>query len=123
GMVKLLDFGIAKRRTAAEDEATASGTLTVTGEIFGTAQYMSPEQVRGESVGIWSDQFSLGIILFEMLTGRRPFSGNSSAETLAAILRDKPPALAELDPIIPSPIQWIVDRCLSKQPKDRYAST
>src|SRR5712691_11369733 len=89
GTVKLLDFGIAKRRALEDSEATSAGGLTATGEIVGTAQYMSPEQVRGEPVGAWSDQFSLGVILFEMLTARRPFSGNSSAETLAAILRDK----------------------------------
>jgi predicted ATPase len=122
GVVKLLDFGIAKRQFSPEPDATA-GSLTSTGEIVGTATYMSPEQVRGEPVGPSADQFSFGIILFELLTGRRPFSGNSTAEALASILRDKPPMLAELKPGIPAPVQWILDRCLAKQAADRYAST
>src|SRR5262245_49608806 len=84
---------------------------------------MSPGQIRSELVNSSSDQFSLGIILFEMLTGRHPFQGNSVVEVLASILRDKPPALEELKLGIPSPLQWIVDRCLAKRPADRYAST
>ena len=122
GTVKLLDFGIAKRQGAGDADATASG-LTATGGIIGTAGYMSPEQVRGESVDGRSDQFSLGIMMFEMLTGRSPFLGRSTAELVASILRDAPPALGELNPSVPPPVQWIVDRCLAKQPEDRYAST
>jgi len=120
--VKLLDFGIAKRQQVADKEVTA-GSLTITGAIVGTAGYMSPEQVRGEFLDGRSDQFSLGIIIFEMLTARRPFSGSSTAETVAAILRDLPPPLGELNPGIPPPVQWIVERLLAKHPKDRYEST
>src|SRR5262245_35291168 len=122
GTAKLLDFGVAKRDTSQDAEVTAGG-LTAGGEIIGTAAYMSPEQVRSEQVVSSSDQFSLGIIMFEMLTGRHPFPGNSAMEVLASILRDKPPVLEELRLGIPSPVQWIVDRCLAKQPADRYAST
>jgi predicted ATPase len=122
GTVKLLDFGIAKRDTSLDAEVTAGG-LTGAGEILGTAAYMSPEQVRSEQVSSSSDQFSLGIIMFEMLTGRHPFTGDSIMEVLASILRDKPPALEELRLAIPSPVQWIIDRCLAKRSADRYAST
>jgi predicted ATPase len=122
GTVKLLDFGIAKRDTSLDAEVTAGG-LTGAGEILGTAAYMSPEQVRSEQVSSSSDQFSLGIIMFEMLTGRHPFTGDSIMEVLASILRDKPPAPEELRLAIPSPVQWIIDRCLAKRSADRYAST
>ena len=126
GRLKVLDFGLARAPTTptfADAEATADHAMTATGQILGTAAYMSPEQVRGERVDSQSDQFSLGIILFEMLTGRSPFSGSSAVEILAAILRDRPPAAGEINPDVPSPVQWIIDRCLSKRPKDRYAST
>ncbi|HME98499.1 MAG TPA: protein kinase [Terriglobia bacterium] len=122
GTVKLLDFGIAKRDTPVDTEITAGG-LTGAGEIVGTAAYMSPEQVRSEHVSSSSDQFSLGIIMFEMLTGRHPFVGDSVIEVLASILRDKPPAFEELRLGIPSPVEWIIDRCLAKRAGDRYAST
>jgi predicted ATPase len=123
GTVKLLDFGLATRQHSPDLELTAGRGLTGTGEIVGTASYMSPEQVRAEAVQAQSDQFSLGIMLFEMLTGRRPFLGDSAAEIFAAILRDKPSALEEVKRGVPPPVQWIIDRCLAKQPKDRYAST
>ena len=122
GVVKLLDFGIAKRQFSNEMDVTAD-PLTSTGAIVGTTMYMSPEQIRGEAIGPCSDQFSLGIILFEMLTGHRPFRADSSVEMLASILRDKPLTFAELKPGIPPPVQWIVDRCLAKQAADRYSST
>jgi len=121
GTVKLLDFGIAKRE-AVDVDRTALG-LTAAGAIVGTVGYMAPEQIRGERVTSASDQFALGVILFQMLTGKAPFGGNSTAETLAAILRDKPPVLGQLNPDIPSPVQWIMDRCLAKQSCDRYTST
>jgi predicted ATPase len=122
GVVKLLDFGIAKRQFTNEMDVTAN-PLTSTGAIVGTMMYMSPEQIRGEAIGPCSDQFSLGIILFELLTGHRPFSADSSVEMLASILRDKPLTLAELKPGIPPPVQWIIDRCLAKHAADRYSST
>lgn len=127
GHLKILDFGLAKLRPlSAEDkthEVTAAPTLTSPGTLLGTVGYMSPEQVRGEPATPASDQFALGCILFEMLTGQRPFQRTSSAETLSAILRDEPPAIEELNPDAPIPIRWIVERCLSKSANDRYAST
>ena len=84
---------------------------------------MSPEQARGETVDFRSDQFSLGVVLYEMLTGRRPFAGTSAAEMLAAIIRDEPEPVTELDPKLPALLGWTVQRCLSKDPEERYSST
>ena len=127
GHAKLLDFGLARSRpvSTAEDE-TQSPTvdkLTSEGVVLGTVAYMSPEQARGETVDFRSDQFSLGVVLYEMLTGKRPFEGASAAETLAAIIREEPEPLMKLDPKLPAPLVWIVQRCLSKDPEERYAST
>ena len=124
GTVKLLDFGIATQE-ALPDAETVPGLVEFasSGQIVGTVGYMSPEQIRGESVDFRSDQFSLGVILFEMLTGRCPFARSSPGETLAAVLRDRPPAIEALNPKVPPPLQWLIDRCLAKQPDNRYAST
>src|SRR5262245_9840214 len=119
---KLLDFGIATQ-VSSEPTSTGSLPLTVTGQVVGTAQYMSPEQVRGAAVDSRSDQFSFGIVLFEMLTGRQPFTRGNAAETMAAIMWDPPPALGAIDSSIPAPLQSIVYRCLAKEPTGRYAST
>jgi predicted ATPase len=124
GTVKLLDFGIATQEVLLDAE-TMPGLVesAAPGQIVGTVGYMSPEQIRGEFVDFRSDQFSLGIILFEMLTGRCPFARSSPAETLAAVLRDRPPAIESLNPKVPPALQWLIDRCLAKRPEDRYAST
>ncbi len=125
--LKILDFGLAKLRPfSAEDktlEVTTDPTLTSPGTLLGTVGYMSPEQVRSEAATPASDQFGFGCILFEMLTGQRPFQRASPAETLSAILRDEPRLIEELNPSVPAPLRWIVERCLSKAPRDRYAST
>ncbi len=123
GQAKLLDFGVATQTQPLSANSMTAPGVTNTGQIVGTVGYMSPEQVRGVPVDRRSDQFSLGIILFEMLTGRTPFARDGVAETLAAILRDKPPTVSELNPSVPPPLQWLVDRCLAKDPNDRYAST
>ncbi|HSE65129.1 MAG TPA: protein kinase [Thermoanaerobaculia bacterium] len=124
---RILDFGLAKRSAgiagslAPEDEATQSAILTEPGIITGTVGYMSPEQVRGEPVDGRSDIFSLGVVLWEMLTGHRPFHGDSPVETLSAILREEPPpdpALAGL----PSEFERVLRRCLQKKPEERYGS-
>jgi Tol biopolymer transport system component len=127
GHVKILDFGLARAGAfpAGRDE-TESPTvekLTSGGAVIGTVAYMSPEQARGEAVDLRSDQFSLGVVLYEMLAGARPFGGTSAAETLAAIIRDEPEPLTKLDPKLPVLLGWIVQRCLSKDPEERYAST
>jgi serine/threonine protein kinase len=124
---RILDFGLAKRSAgiagslASEDEATQSAILTEPGIITGTVGYMSPEQVRGEPVDGRSDIFSLGVVLWEMLTGHRPFHGDSPVETLSAILREEPPP----DPVLaglPSEFERVLRRCLQKKPEERYGS-
>jgi Tol biopolymer transport system component len=130
GFGKILDFGLA--RLVADPDSPASGdppATTITtqgtnpGSTMGTVGYMSPEQASGGVADHRSDQFSFGVVLYEMLAGRRAFSRATAVETLSAIIREEPPTLSALNPAIPVPIQWIVDRCLSKDPSDRYAST
>ncbi len=127
GHVKILDFGVAKLREpsgrATESPTAAADTLTSPGAVVGTVGYMSPEQTRGDPVAAASDQFSLGCILYEMLTGQCAFARASAAETLSAILRDEPTPIEELNPNVPAPIRWMVERCLVKSPTDRYVST
>ena len=128
GLVKILDFGLAK---LTQPDTSGSGTTqapTVSGQteagvILGTVGYMSPEQATGGSVDFRSDQFSFGSILYEMATGRRAFVRASAPETLTAIIRDEPEPIATINPRVPAPVRWIVERCLAKQARNRYAST
>ena len=127
GHAKLLDFGLARSGLvpAGRDE-TQSPTvekLTSEGAVVGTVAYMSPEQARGLPVDHRSDQFSLGIVLYEMLAGHRPFKGASVAETLTAIIREEPEPISNEGPPIPAPVRWIVERCLAKDPAGRYDTT
>jgi tRNA A-37 threonylcarbamoyl transferase component Bud32 len=119
--VKLLDFGIAKR-TAAAGSGTDQSTVTSEGQIIGTVAYMSPEQAEGRSVDARSDIFSLGSILYEMATGRRPFQRDSSLSTLAAILRDQPPTARKLMSATPAELDALIQRCLAKNPDRRPAT-
>jgi serine/threonine protein kinase/tetratricopeptide (TPR) repeat protein len=128
GTVKVLDFGLAKRWSGANGrEAHAAplgdGGLTGDGAILGTVGYMSPEQAAGRPTVFASDQFSFGVILFELLTGQRPFARDTSVETLSAIIRDDPPPIAALNPTAPDSLQRLVERCLAKQPDHRYPDT
>ncbi len=125
GLVKILDFGLARLEERPMGGATSSPTgsmQTEAGTVLGTVGYMSPEQVRLEAVDARSDIFSFGCLLFEMLSGRRAFEGNSSGETLASILRDHPPEIATFGVALPTPLQRVVSRCLEKNREERFQS-
>src|SRR5262249_19537866 len=111
--IKLLDFGLAKVEVCTENDETARQTQA--GAVIGTAAYMSPEQAQGRRVDARSDIFSFGAVLYELVTGRSAFRGDSMASTLASVLRDEPAA-----PDIPVEIQAVIARCLRKQPSDRF---
>jgi serine/threonine-protein kinase len=119
--VKVLDFGLAKdARTEAIGDATAtSDPRTQVGAIMGTPAYMSPEQVAGRSLDRRTDIFSLGVVVHEMATGRKPFAGNSIAELASAILRDTPPSITDIRPDLPGDLAGVVLRCLEKDPDQR----
>src|ERR1700737_858838 len=127
GFVKILDFGLAKLVTpetnSLPDLETVSTSETNSGALLGTLPYMSPEQANGQPLDFRSDQFSFGSLLYEMITGKRAFPQRGAAEILAAILRDQPAPAASLNPRAPAPLCWVIDRCLAKNPKDRYDST
>jgi eukaryotic-like serine/threonine-protein kinase len=127
GLAKIADFGLAKVTESggarASELPTSDGHSTETGVVMGTVAYMSPEQARGAAIDFRSDQFAFGSVLYEMTTGRRPFSRGTKPETLAAIIREEPETIASLAPKTPPPLRWIVERCLAKDPKERYAST
>ena len=111
GEVKLLDFGLAR---------VHGSELTRTHSMLGTLSYMAPEQIRGERADARTDLFSLGVVLYELLSGRRAFEGDSFATTLHQILEGAPEPLAKLDPCLPPELIHIVDRALAKAPEDRY---
>ncbi len=124
GTVKILDFGLAKLQpleSAGSSEA-ATRTLTELGTMMGTVPYMSPEQVQGKAVDARTDIFSLGVMLYEMCTGQRPFQGESNADTISSILRDSPAEIADSRPDLPGQLGRIVERCLEKDPDLRYQS-
>jgi predicted ATPase len=126
GTAKILDFGLAKLlggNAPIPEGSTVAATLTEPGAVLGTAAYMSPEQVNGGSMDHRSDQFSFGALVYEMVTGRPAFVGKSQAEIMAAILRDDPDRLDSRTLQAPAPFFWIVERCLAKDPKQRYVST
>lgn len=122
GQVKILDFGLARLKPQVTEkdlrEAVTVSKLTESGVILGTVPYLSPEQVRGETADERSDIFSFGCVLYEMIAGSRPFSGTTPSETMAAILRDDPPSLAEA----PLELNRILDHCLQKKREARLQS-
>lgn len=124
--VKVLDFGLAKfvdsekKPTHDSVASTASLVHTKAGMIIGTVNYMSPEQLRGKSVDERADVWSLGIVLFEMLTRRRPFTGESANDVIAAILERPLPSISEINPYVPAEIEFIVARSLEKEREDRF---
>jgi non-specific serine/threonine protein kinase len=121
GRVKLLDFGLAKVvRAVSPDDATRAFDETQYGVVMGTPPYMSPEQISGTAVDHRTDIFSLGTILYEMLTGTRPFQGTTSMQMAASILRDPMPAISS--PGVPGELSDLISRCLAKNPDERVSS-
>ena len=120
GRIKILDFGLAKQETSAETSVTNTATMTEAGMVVGTVDYMSPEQARGQALDHRSDQFSFGLILYELATGTRAFRRETAAETMAAIIRDEAEPLPST---IPAPVRWTIERCMAKEPDRRYDST
>src|SRR6266568_2795195 len=128
GFVKILDFGLAKLVPAGFESSEGSHLATVTrgtepGTVLGTVGYMSPEQASGHPVDFRSDQFSLGAILYEMASGKRAFDRPTAVQTLSAVIQDEPEPLSATAPKIPANLIWIIERCLAKDPEERYAST
>ncbi|MFI5197477.1 MAG: protein kinase [Thermoanaerobaculia bacterium] len=125
GRVKILDFGLARLQPGAPEEAGSSvvtASQTKPGTVMGSAAYMSPEQVRGLQVDARSDIFSFGSVLYEMVTGRRAFPGKTTADAMAAILKDAPPDPSESGKAIPVPLSRVITRCLEKAPDERFQS-
>ena len=122
GRVKVLDFGLAKLRHESSPEAVTctSGDATEPGVVVGTVAYMSPEQAEGRPLDARSDVFALGVLLYEMATGRRPFKGDSGASVITSILRDTPPPMTALRPELPSELGRIATHALNKDPEHRY---
>jgi serine/threonine protein kinase/tetratricopeptide (TPR) repeat protein len=127
GRLKVLDFGLAKLRDdfPEEGDRTTKETQSVTqdGRIVGTVAYMSPEQAQALPVDNRSDIFSLGILLYEMATGERPFRGQTNLSVLSSILKDQPRSVSDLRDDIPRPLARMIQRTLEKRPEDRYQST
>jgi len=126
GLVKVLDFGLAKlsvANAAADPDATQATTftsLTSPGQVMGTVPYMAPEQLRGETVDERTDIFTLGIVLYELATGRRPFTGKSPSDITSAILRDPPAPVTSVRAELPRDLSRVIDRCLEKDPDRRF---
>ena len=122
GRVKVLDFGLAKLSEVERAPAGLAPTMepiSAVGLVLGTVPYMSPEQLRGESVDARSDLFSLGVVLYEMVTGKRPFGGGSAIEVSTSILRDAPPPTSSVRANVPGDLERIIARCLEKDPERR----
>jgi serine/threonine protein kinase/Tol biopolymer transport system component len=130
GRVKILDFGLARQSLAVAasgnsnltslPDANATSEMTSAGVLMGTASYMSPEQATGKPVDFRTDQFSFGLILYELAAGKKAFDRPSAVETMAAIVREDTPPIEEK---LPAPLKWTIDRCLAKEPEQRYEST
>ena len=125
GRIKVLDFGLAKLVEPSGESSNATtmpAPATAEGQILGTAAYMSPEQAEGRPVDARSDLFSLGVMLYEMTTGQRPFAGDTTIAIIASIVKDAPRAITDLKPSLPRDLGRIVRRALAKDPERRYQS-
>ena len=123
--IKILDFGLAKLALPEQDLATATPTATLetqAGSLLGTVAYMAPEQVQGLPANERSDIFAFGVVLYEMLTGHRPFGGSTSLETAAAILKEDPEPISTVSSAVPPALGSVVGQCLEKRPEDRFSS-
>ena len=125
GRAKLIDFGLGKKAlpAIAADGATLTAALTLGPVLMGTVGYLAPEQVAGREVSGAADQFALGVVLYEMLSGQRAFNADTPVQTLSAILEAEPRPLSDLRPELPAQAVAVVRRCLAKRPERRYAST
>jgi len=125
GRIKILDFGLAKLKLPEADLTTETPTATLDtapGGLIGTIPYMAPEQVQGQPADHRSDIFALGVVLYEMLAGQRPFGGSTTVETAAAILKEDPEPISVVAPAVPLTLGSVVSRCLEKRPEDRFSS-
>lgn len=126
GSIKVLDFGVAKMAEPAEpgsqDSPLSGHSPTEPGMVIGTLPYMSPEQLQGKNLDHRSDLFSLGAVLYEMASGQRPFTGDTPAELMSSILRDRPKPVTELRADLPTSLERVLERCLAKEVADRYAT-
>jgi Tol biopolymer transport system component len=122
GRVKILDFGLAKQagHGTADEDATEAASGTNPGTVLGTVSYMSPEQAGGLTLDARSDQFSFGVMLYELASGKRPFQRETAPQTMAAIIEAEPEPLPQS---VPAPLRWIVQRCLAKEAAARFEST
>src|SRR5262249_41465816 len=124
GHVKILDFGLAKLKLplagAVDTDAPTQKKITDPGTVLGTVGYMAPEQGRGQEADHRADIFSFGVILYEMLSGRRAFSGESAVEVMNAILKEDPPELTATNSRVPQGLERLIRRCLEKKPERRF---
>jgi len=123
GHAKILDFGLAKVQPMAGADQTRTAAPTDPGTVLGTTGYLSPEQAQARPIDTRSDTFSFGAVLYEMLAGARAFKGDSTIDTLHSIVHNQPPPITTNAPDVPTELRWILDKCLAKDPDDRYQST
>src|SRR5205807_8939884 len=124
GRVKILDFGVAKLQADTESGRAIDTAATVTkaGMVVGTVAYMSPEQLRGKTVDHRRDLVSVGVILYEMVSGRRAFRGETEVDTMTAVLREEPAEIERNEGAIPQALREIIRHCLEKEPENRFQS-